>query len=157
MQKKKASTETSWEIVFPNDANSYGTMFGGRLMGMMDIIAAIAASRYAGKPTVTASTEAIDFLEPVQVGDRVESFARVVWVGKTSMIVKVEVYAENPSTSERVNCTTAHFTFVALDENRRPTAVPPLLIETDEEKKEFELAELIKQKAIARKSLTKGS
>ncbi|MCB0313955.1 MAG: acyl-CoA thioesterase, partial [Calditrichaeota bacterium] len=113
--------------------------------------AAIAASRYAGRAVVTASTEGIIFKEPVRVGDRIQTFARVVWVGRTSMVVKVDVFAENPLTLNRIHCTTARFNFVALDRQGKPTPVPPLLVETDEEKRQHELAEFVINQALARK------
>ena len=150
-KSKKAETIRSWEIVFPNDANPHGTMFGGKLMAIMDKIAAIAAARYAGTSVVTVSTEGIVFKKPVRVGDRIQTFARVVYVGKTSMVVKVDVYAESPPTDTRVHCTTARFNFVALDGEGKPTSVPSLLIETDEERREYALAEFVKQQALERK------
>ncbi|RMG62086.1 MAG: acyl-CoA thioesterase [Calditrichaeota bacterium] len=151
MKPKKAETFRSWEIAFPNDANPLGTLFGGRLMAIMDKMAAIAATRYAEKPTVTASTEAMDFKVPVRVGDRIQTFARVVWVGHTSMVVKVDVYAERPYHFQRFHCTTAYFNFVAVDREGRPSPVPPLLIETPEEEREFRIAEIVKKKALERK------
>ncbi len=151
MKPKRAETIRSWEIVFPNDANPVGTMFGGKLMAIMDKIAAIAASRYAERIAVTASTEAMDFKCPVKVGDRIQTFARVVWVGRTSLVVKVDVYAENPLTHKREHTTTAHFNFVALDEKGKPAPVPPLLLETEEDRREWEIAEIVKKKALERK------
>jgi len=151
MKPKRAETIRSWEIVFPNDANPVGTMFGGKLMAIMDKIAAIAASRYAEKIAVTASTEAMDFKCPVKVGDRIQTFARVVWVGRTSLVVKVDVYAENPLTRKREHTTTAHFNFVALDEKGKPAPVPPLLLETEEDRRDWEIAEIVKKKALERK------
>ncbi len=151
MEEKKAEMIQSWEIVFPNDANQLGTMFGGRLMAIMDKTAAIAASQYAGRPAVTASTEAMDFIHPVKVGDRILTQARVVWVGRTSMVVKVKVIAENPLTHKRVHTTTAYFNFVALDKEGKPCKVPRLRLETPEDRHEYEIAEIVKKKAIERK------
>ncbi len=151
MTSKKSETIRSWEIVFPNDANPIGTMFGGKLMAMMDITAGIAASRYAGKIVVTASTEAIIFHNPVRIGDRIEIVARVAWTGRSSMVVKVEVFAEHPTVGRRDHCTTAHFNFVALNENKKPAPVPHLLVETEEEKRDFEIAAAVKKQALQRK------
>lgn len=151
MENKKAETIRSWEIVFPNDANPQQTMFGGKLMVIMDKTAGIAASRYSKRIVVTASTEAMDFITPVYVGDRIRTTAKVVWAGKTSLVVKVDVEAEDPLTGERRHCTSAHFNFVALDENNNPTAVPPLLVETPEEKREYQIAEIVKKQAMERK------
>ncbi len=153
LSPKKSEVIKSWEIVFPNDANPHGTMFGGKLMAIMDKIAAIAASRYAGKPVVTASTEGIIFKRPIKVGDRIQTVARVVWVGTTSMVVKVDVFAENLTAPGPAHCTTARFNFVAMDENNQPAPVPSLWLETEEEKNEYELAEFVIKQALARKQL----
>lgn len=152
MESKKSTPVRSWQIVFPNDANPRGTMFGGKLMSIMDIAAGIAASRYSEKMVVTASTEAIIFKRPVQIGDRIESVAKVVWTGRTSMVVKVDVYAENPLDNRREHCTTAHFNFVALDTRNRPCRIPPILVETEKERLEWGIAEKEKQQALRRKN-----
>ncbi len=152
MKKKKSETISSWDIVFPNDANPLGTMFGGKMMAVMDEIAGIAAARYCGRPSVTASTEAIIFKSPVKVGDRIESVARVVFTGNTSLVVKVDVYAENPIANRpRKHCTTAHFNMVALDDDGRPTPVPDLITETEQERQDYEIAEIVKKQALIRK------
>lgn len=121
--------------VLPPDTNSYGTLFGGRLMAYIDDVAAIAAVRHARKPVVTASTDSVDFLEPVKVGDSICVEAFVTWTHKTSMEVFVKAVTENLLTGERKVCSTAFLTFVALDENGRPTPVPPVYPETEQEKK----------------------
>jgi len=148
---RKPEEVRSWELVFPNDANPLGSMFGGRVMAIMDKIAGIAAGRFAGMPVVTASTEAIDFKLPIRVGDRIETVARVVWVGKTSIVVKVGVYAEDPQTCDYVLCTSAHFNFVALDRNGKPTRVPEIIVESDEEKHDYKVAEFVKKQALERR------
>ena len=152
MKGKKSEPVSSWDIVFPNDANPIGTMFGGKLMAIMDELSGIAAARFCGKPAVTASTEAFIFKHPVKVGDRIETIARVVWVGNTSLVVKVEVFSENPvKNKERRSCTSGHFNMVALDENGRPAKVPALLVKTEQEKQDFEEAEIVKNQALIRK------
>ncbi|MBI5137449.1 MAG: acyl-CoA thioesterase [Nitrospirae bacterium] len=148
---KKAETLSSWDLVFPNDANPYGSMFGGRLMALMDKVGALAGANYAGTVVTTASTEAMDFKHPIRVGDQIEARARVVAVGRTSMVIKVDVFSDSPLTGERHHCTTAHFNFVALDSAGRPAPVPPLRVETAQEKREYEIAQIIKQKALLRK------
>lgn len=150
---KKAIPVSSWHIVFPNDANPHGTMFGGKVMAIMDIQAGIAATQYARRAVVTASTEAVDFHTPVKVGDRLETIAKVVYVGKTSMVVKLDVYAENPISGKRKHCTTAYFNMVALDEDGAPASVPELLMETEEDRREWEQACHIKENALHRKRM----
>lgn len=152
MKAKRSKPVSSWDIVFPNDANPMGTMFGGKLMAVMDELSGIAAARFCGRPAVTASTEAFIFKHPVRVGDRIETIARVVWVGKTSLVVKVEVFSENPvKNKERRSCTSGHFNMVALDENGNPTEVPGLLVDNDQEKQDYEVAEIVKKQALIRK------
>ena len=154
MRQKKAKSLQNWNIVFPNDANSLGTMFGGKLMAMMDELGAIAASNYAQRQVVTVSTDAILFKKPVKIGDRINTQAKVVWVGRSSMIVKLDVFAENPSQGRSLeHCTTAHFTYVALDSQGKPTGVPPLKITSEKEKKEYDVATYIKKQALKRESL----
>lgn len=129
---------TMTEPVLPNDANPMGNMLGGRLLHLIDMAAGMAAIRHAGKPCVTASFDSVDFLAPIHIGDVCHLTARVTWTGNTSMEVFVDVFAENLLTGERRPTTTAFTTFVALDPTSgRPSPVPPLLPETDEEKAFF--------------------
>ncbi|OGR00917.1 MAG: hypothetical protein A2284_17735 [Deltaproteobacteria bacterium RIFOXYA12_FULL_61_11] len=148
---RAAETITSWELVFPNDANTNGSMFGGRLMALMDKAGGIAASRFTGRPVVTASTEALHFLAPVKIGDRIEVRARVVWTGTTSLIVLVEVVAETPGDESRRPCTTGHFTFVALGTEGRPVEIPSLLLDSPAARAEHRVAEIVKRKALERR------
>lgn len=140
----------SWDLVFPNDANPRGTMFGGRLMALMDRIGAIAAGKYAETEVVTVSSDAIIFREPIRIGDRIETIARVVYAGTTSLIVRVDVFAEDSLSSQRKHCTDAHLTFVALDAEGKPCPVPPLALSTEEEKRDAHIAAHIKKEALER-------
>ena len=151
MKTVKAELIKSWDIVFPNDANPHGTMFGGKVMALMDKAAAIAAARFACKSVVTASTEGIVFKRPIRVGDRIQVCAKVVWVGNSSMVVRVDVFSEDPQTYESLHCTTARFNFVALDRENNPTRVPRLRVESEEEKREWEMAEFVIAQALERK------
>lgn len=125
------------DTVFPNQTNPVGSVFGGRLLQLMDVNAAIACTRFCRRTVVTASTEPIDFRAPVFVGEIVEVKSRVAWTGRTSMIVRCEVHGENPLTGERRLCTIGHLNFVALDEHGRPTPVPRLRVETEMEKRHW--------------------
>lgn len=120
--------------VLPPDTNSYGTLFGGKLMADIDDVAAIAAVRHARKNVVTASMDSLDFIAPVKEGDSIciESF--VTWTHNTSMEVFVKAVTEDLITGERMVCTTAFLTFVAVDENGKPIPVPPIYPETEQEK-----------------------
>jgi acyl-CoA hydrolase len=109
-------------------------------MSWIDIAAAIAAQRHSNKAVVTASMDQLNFIAPVKKGWVVNLKASVNFVSRTSMEVGVKVEAENPTTSELFHTATAYMTFVALDGNGRPTAVPELELITDEEKRRFESA-----------------
>ena len=125
-------------IVLPPDTNHHGTMFGGRVMAYIDDIAAIAATRHARMPVVTASTDSVDFLHPVRNGQSVCLEAFATWSHKTSIEVFVKVVAEDLLSGERNVCTTAFLTFVAVDSQGRPQLVPAVVPETELEKFLFE-------------------
>ncbi|MFB6363087.1 acyl-CoA thioesterase [Paenibacillus elgii] len=126
--------------VFPTDVNNHDTLFGGKLMAYIDDIASISASKHCRKNVVTASTDSVDFLSPVRQTESVclESF--VTWTGKSSMEVFVKVITEDLITGERKIAATAFLTFVALDDDQRPVAVPQVVPETEEEKRLHETA-----------------
>jgi len=126
--------------VFPTDVNNHNTLFGGRLMSYIDDIASIAASKLCRVNTVTASTDSVDFLYPINPTDSVtlESFAS--WTGRSSMEIFVKVIREDLKTGEKKIAATAFLTFVALDENNRKLIVPRIIPETEEEKKLYETA-----------------
>lgn len=152
MQPKKSEAVSNWSFVFPGDANPQGTMFGGRLLAMMDMVAGVAASRYAETQVVTASTDAIIFRLPLYIGDRIEIIARVTWVGTSSMVIKTDVFGEHPLSGSRKHCTTAHFNFIAISDNHLPTPIPPLLVETEDEKRDHVLAARVKQLSLDRRN-----
>ncbi len=114
------------EMVFPQQTNHYGTLFGGQALALMDKAAFIVASRYARRTVVTASSEKCDFHVPVRQGQLVELTARVVATGRTSMTVEVDLYAEELLSGDRQLGTRGRFVLVALDAHGRPTAVPAL-------------------------------
>ena len=113
------------EMVFPNQANHYGTLFGGDALRLMDMAAFVAASRHARKPVVTASSERIDFHVPVRQGQLAEVVGRVSKTRRTSMTVEVELWAEDLVTGRRELCTRGSFVLVAVDENGRPVPIHP--------------------------------
>ncbi|MOA08761.1 putative acyl-CoA thioester hydrolase [compost metagenome] len=121
------------QIIFPLDTNHYETMFGGKLMEYMDKAAAIAAMRHARMQVVTASTDSLDFLAPIRVGEVIEVEAFVTWTNRSSMEVYVSVQSENLFSGKRKKTVTAFFTFVALDEQGKPAAVPSVVPQTEEE------------------------
>lgn len=140
--------------IFPNDVNNHNTLFGGKLMSDMDMVASISASRHSRTECVTASTDSVDFLIPITPENSVcfESF--VTYTGSSSMEVFVKIIAESLLNGDRKIAATAFFTFVALDENGKPTKVPGVIPETEEEKK---LHETGKERAEFRKEHRKKS
>ena len=128
------------EVVLPNDANPLGSLLGGRLMHLIDIAGAIAAGRHCRRQVVTASVDHLDFHNPIRLGELIVLEAQVNRAFHTSVEVGVEVFSENFSKGERKHTTTAFLTFVALDENKRPTPVTPVIPETDEEKRRYDEA-----------------
>lgn len=123
------------EIVLPGDTNALGTIFGGKVMQWIDIAASVAGMRHSGGNVVTASIDALTFLTPIHLGEVVRLQAQVNFVGKTSMEVGVRVDAENPRTATRRYTTKAYLTFVAIDADGKPRPIPPLVAETDEDRR----------------------
>lgn len=135
--ERKAMKETltiKTSHVFPPDANHLGTLFGGKLMAYIDDVASISAIKLARNPVVTASTDSVDFIKPIKVGDAVTLEAIVTWTGRSSMEVFVKVVSENLLSGEKSIAALSFLTFVAIDENGKPTPVPEVVPETDEEK-----------------------
>ncbi|MWC29724.1 acyl-CoA thioesterase [Paenibacillus sp. MMS18-CY102] len=126
--------------VFPTDVNNHNTLFGGKLMAYVDDIASIAASKHCRRSVVTASTDSVDFLHPIRPSDSVCMESYVTWTGNSSMEVFVKIIKEDLLTGERTIAATSFLTFVALDENRKPVAVPDVIPETEEEIKLHETA-----------------
>lgn len=138
-------------LVLPSDTNNHGTIFGGAMMAYIDEVAAIAAMRHSRKSVVTASIDSIDFLSPAKMGHSVCLDAFVVSTGKSSMEVFVKVISEDLMTGERQLTATSFLTFVALDENGKPTPVPQIIPETEEEARLLESAKERKQMRMERK------
>ncbi len=113
-------------MVFPEQTNHYGTLFGGEALAWMDKAAFIVASRYARRTVVTASSEKCNFHVPVRQGQLVELVARIVATGRTSITVDVELHSEDLLTGDRQLGTKGRFVMVALDSHGRPTGVPGL-------------------------------
>ena len=138
------------ELVQPNDANNLGNMLGGKVMHLIDIAAAMSGLRHCRKPVVTASVDSLDFRHPIKVGNMIILRASVNFTHKTSMEIGVRVESENPLTGERFHTSSAYITFVALDENGKPTEIPGVIPETDIEKRRYEAA--IKRRELRMKA-----
>ncbi len=148
-----ASRVEMTEIVFPNDANPLGNAMGGRVMHWMDIACAVAAGRHARTPVVTANVDNIDFHNPVPVGGIIVLLASVNFAGRTSMEVGVKVLQEDRATGTRKHVASAYMTFVSLDPvTKAPRPVPPVVPETDDEKRRYEAG---RQRRAARQAARK--
>ena len=146
MQKERvAEAIHTLDIVFPNHTNQYGTMFGGQVISTADKAAYFAANKYCRTNVVTASMERFDFRHPIQTGDTIEAVARVAYTGRTSMVVKCEIWAENPHRGDRRLCTSGYVTMIALGDDGKPTPVPPLRLRNKREQDDWEEARKIRK------------
>jgi acyl-CoA hydrolase len=125
------------QLVLPHEANVHGSVLGGTVMHWIDLAAAIVANRHSRRPVVTAAFDEMAFVAPIQVGQLALIDARLTLVDRSSMEICVKVRSEDLLTGERRHTATAYVTFVALDpESKRPTPVPPLLLESKEDETE---------------------
>jgi acyl-CoA hydrolase len=136
---KESQSELS-ELALPNDANGLGNLLGGKLMHLMDIAGSLAAARHARTFVVTASFDHMNFLAPVRIGQLVLLYSSVNRAFRSSMEVGVKALVEDLRTGERTHAASAYLTFVAVDADRKPTPVPPVVPETDEERRRYEQA-----------------
>ncbi|MFC7749022.1 acyl-CoA thioesterase [Paenibacillus thermoaerophilus] len=126
--------------IFPTDVNNHNTLFGGKLMAYIDDIASISAAKHCRQSVVTASTDSVDFLQPIRPTDSVTLESFVTWTGTSSMEVFVKVMKEDLLSGERTIAATSFLTFVALGEDNRPVPVPGVIPESEEELKLHETA-----------------
>lgn len=138
--------------MLPQDANPMGNVHGGVIMKHIDEAASVVAVRHARRPAVTASLDRLDFHSPVYVGNLLILSASINLVGKTSMEVGVRVEAEDLRTGQVRHTASAYLTFVALDEDGRPAAVPGLILESDEERRRNREAHQRRQMRLAEKA-----
>lgn len=128
---------TTSRLLIQTDANIMGNVFGGAIMRYMDEIAGMVAFRHAGRNCVTASIDRMNFWAPVYVGNILILKASVNYVGRTSMEVGVRIEAQDWKTGKVSHTGSCYLTFIALDTKGRPTVVPRLILETDEERRRF--------------------
>src|SRR5262245_674845 len=145
----KNSCVETMEIMFPNDANPLGNIFGGRVMQLIDIVGSISAIRHARTAVLTAAMDTLNFKNPVYVGEVLILYACVNYVAHTSMEVGVKVMAENPLTGEKRHTSSAYLTYVSIDSTGKPIPIPPVIPETDEEKRRYEEAHRRRQHRLA--------
>lgn len=142
------SQVTMTEMVLPQHTNALGSVFGGTVMGWVDIAAATCAMRHCGRQVVTASVDAMHFLAPVRLGWVVTVQASVNYVGGTSCEIGVKVTSENAISGEKFHTASAYLTFVALDSHGRPTAIPGLVLHTNDEKRRHESAKIRRENRL---------
>ena len=144
MEKRvKDSFTEQVHVLTQSNLNGYSRLFGGQLMAWIDVVAAVVARRHSNKTVTTAAVDMIQFEAPAYANDTVLIIGNITYVGRTSMEIKVTAYVEELS-GERKVINTAYVVMVALDENDRPTEVPGLILETEEERIEYEKAKVRK-------------
>jgi len=151
-----ADTEVNMtQLVLPNDTNLLGNLLGGRLLHWIDIVGALAATRHARKTVATVSIESVNFRHPVRKGEMVMLKARVIWTGRTSIKVRVQVKAENMYTGAVISTNDALLTYVAMDENGMTCPVPGIRPDTEEDAEYYNAAQAEYEKKSNRKDVSR--
>jgi uncharacterized protein (TIGR00369 family) len=138
------------QLMQPEQANVMGNVHGGWLMKLIDEAGGLCAMRHARRPTVTVAVDSLRFLSPVHVGELVTFTAQLTYIGRTSMEVDVHVEAENILTGQHTHTNDAYLVFVALDDNGKPTEVPRVILESDEERRSWEVGQQRQTDRLAR-------
>jgi acyl-CoA hydrolase len=150
--KRAADSATEMvQVVLPNDANALGYILGGTVMHLIDIAAAIACHRHTRSLLVTASVDDLQFLHPIKVGDLIILKSRVTCAFRTSLEAQVDVYSEETLTGRRLLTSRAFLTFVSVSQDGSRKPVPPLLVETDDERRIAEEAQLRRAARLRRR------
>ncbi len=139
------------QMMQPEHANSQGNVHGGWIMKLVDEAAALAAMRHAGHRAVTVAMDRMVFRQPIYIGNLVILEAMVTYAGRTSMEIEVDVVAENPITRQRTHTNTAFLVYVAIDDEGKPTQIPPLVAETPEEQARMDAAKARQQARLAQR------
>jgi acyl-CoA hydrolase len=147
----RASRISIAQLMQPEHANNLGHVHGGWIMKLVDEAGALACMRHTQKRVVTVAVDSLVFREPIKIGDLVILNAEVTFTGTSSIEAEVQVVAENPITGTRTHTNTAYLVFVGLDDDGRPTPIPALIIETDEEKQRMEQAKKRQAHRLAQK------
>jgi acyl-CoA hydrolase len=144
------------QVVLPNDANPLGFILGGTVMHLIDIAGAIACHRHTRTLLVTAAVDDLQFLHPIKVGDLIILKSRVTCTFRTSLEVQVDVYSEETLTGHRLHTSKAFLTFVAISQHGSKVPVPPLLVESEEEKRICEQAHARRQERLKKRGSRSG-
>ena len=143
-------------LMQPVHSNSLGNVHGGVLLKLCDECGGIVAARHARRPAVTVTVDSVTFDKPVRIGQLLLIHGCITWVGRTTIEVELRVETENLITGEVEHTNSAYFVYVALDENRRPTPVPPLKLETEDERRRFQEGEMRQSIRLARREFRKA-
>lgn len=146
-----ASRVTLSQLMHPEHANLLGNVHGGWIMKLVDEAGALACMRHAQKRVVTVAIDSLVFRQPIRIGDLIILNAEVSYTGRTSMEATVEVHAEDPVTGAQTHTNTAYLVYVALDDTGKPTPVPPLLAETEEERERMKRAKERQERRLQQK------
>ena len=138
------------QLMLPEHANPMGSVHGGNIMKLVDETGGLCAMRHARRPVVTVAMDSMTFHSPVQVGDMLMLDANMTWTGSSSMEVEVMVKTENLISGEQTHTNTAYLVYVALDDNGKTTAVPPLIVETSEEQRRWQEARARQRRRLER-------
>jgi acyl-CoA hydrolase len=153
--KRAAESQTEMvQVVLPNDANPLGFILGGTVMHLIDIAGAIACHRHTRSLLVTAAVDGLQFLHSIKVGDMIILNARVTCAFTTSLEVQVDVHSEETLTGRRQLTSRAYLTFVAIDREGKRLRVPPLIVDTPEERKICEEAQGRRAERLKRKAMS---
>ncbi len=147
----RASRVTLSQLMHPEHANLLGNVHGGWIMKLVDEAGALACMRHAQRKVVTVAIDSMVFRQPIRIGDLIILSAEVSFAGRTSMEAEVHVIAENPITGEQTYTNTAYLVYVALDDDGRPTSVPPLKVETEDEERRMAKAEERQERRLKNK------
>jgi len=145
----ESAVEQNVYKIFPNDLNSKYTVFGGVVMSLCDRIALIVAERHSGKSCVTAAVDSLNFVAPARAGETLIIKAAVNRSWRSSMEIGVRVVAEDSHSGDTRHVVSAYLTFVALDQDGRPSSAPSVLPQTDEDKRRYEAAQYRRDARIA--------
>lgn len=147
----RVSRVTLSQLMHPEHANLLGNVHGGWIMKLVDEAGALACMRHAQRKVVTVAIDSMVFRQPIRIGDLIILSAEVSFAGRTSMEAEVHVIAENPITGEQTYTNTAYLVYVALDDDGRPTSVPPLRVETEDEERRMAKAQERQERRLKNK------
>jgi uncharacterized protein (TIGR00369 family) len=147
----QASKITVAQLMQPEHANNLGNVHGGWIMKLVDEAGALACMRHCQRRVVTVFIDQMEFHQPIRIGDLVTLTAEVTYTGRTSIEAEIKVTAEDPTTGEQVHTNTAYVVYVALDDERRPTKVPPIQASTPEEQAKLDAGKKRQTERLARR------